>query len=176
MRERPESAEKNFESLRRELFGRIQEELKHEEPADEVDLFIDIIALLNEDPATVWRPMEELKLDTEQARRRNFHAVLWYNCDIQFNWLKQKTTNTQKGGRRKVERFSVDIIKDNEIVMALKLERNVDGELRHFTESFHGATSDFDTTEGKIIGKAKTHQKLQEEIEKILEQVEKYWD
>lgn len=168
--ERPtENNEGKFAEQRKALFERVNDEKRRETPQKEVQLFLDVLKLLNEDAATDWNPLHELKIDAPGTRRRNFRTTLWDNCDIQLNWLKQKTPT------KKVDRISVDICQDNEIIMALKLERGKDGELKHFTTSLIGPTTDFDTTEAKVLSNGVPHRELQKEMKRVLDRLEDYW-
>lgn len=168
--ERPtENNEGKFAEQRKALFERVNDEGHRETPVEEVELFIDILKLLNEDATTDWKPLHELKLDVPGTRRLNFRTTLWDNCDIQLNWLKQKTPT------KKVDRISVDICQNNKIIMALKLERGKDGKLEHFTTSFVGPTTDFDTTEARVLSKGTPHRELQKEMRQVLDRLEDYW-
>lgn len=169
-KERPaENNEGNFAEQRKALFERVNDEKHRETPQKEVRLFLDVLKLLNEDAATDWSPLRDLKLDAPGTRRRNFHTTLWDNCDVQLNWLKQKTPT------QKVDRISVDICQGGKIIMALKLERGEDGELKHFTTSLVGPTTDFDTTEAKVLSKKAPHRELQKETKQVLDRLEDYW-
>lgn len=165
-----ENNEGGFAEQRKALFERVNDEKHRETPQEEVQLFLDILKLLNEDATTDWSPLRDLKLNVPGTRRRNFRTTIWDNCDVQLNWLKQETPT------QKVDRISVDICQDNEIIMALKLERGENGELEHFTTSLIGPTTDFDTTEAKVLSKGTPHQELQKEMKQVLDRLGDYWE